>query len=295
MLFIVMMSSSKREPVSAARLRPHGRLEPPARGDVLVSVSVGPSGEAVAVWAGAGRPALPARVTVHGGGAVVVVPIADLGMASCTAQPLPDGRVLVVAGHGATVILNRDGEPLRQGNIGGGVDCVLTTHAGRIWVSYIDEAVYGDDPVTRHGIVRFTDELYPDWMYPDDGRFPVDDYEALNVDGETVWSCYYNGYSIARFTDQHMTYWRNPQQFWATALMVGADLCALVGASHPSGPRRVLVGRLAEDQYEPTREWLLTLPDGKPLPLGTPHTGRGADLHVFLDAGWYRLGLDDLS
>jgi hypothetical protein len=203
---------------------------------------------------------------------------------------LPDGRVLVVAGHGATVVLDGDGEPVRQGNVGGGVDRVFTTYAGRIWVSYIDEAIYGDDPVTRHGIVRFTDELYPD-----DGRFPVDDYEALNVDGETVWSCCYNGYSIARLTDQHVTYWRNRQEFWATALMVGADRCALIGGLHPTGRRRVLVGLLAEDQYEPTREWLLTLPDGKPLPPGTPHTGRGAELHVFVDTGWYRLGLDDLG
>jgi hypothetical protein len=105
MLFIVMMSSSKREPVSAARLRLHGRLEPPVRSDVLVSVSVGPSGEAVAVWeGGAGRPALlppgwvngpssvrpvAARVTMHGAGADVAVPIADLGMPPARRSPCP--------------------------------------------------------------------------------------------------------------------------------------------------------------------------------------------------------------
>ncbi|WP_433040698.1 hypothetical protein [Dactylosporangium sp. CS-033363] len=56
----------------------------------------------------------------------------------------------------------------------------------------------------------------------------------------------------------------------------------------------MVVGRLAEGRCEPAWEASLVLPDGRPLPKQTTMVGRGPHLHVFTEATWYRLSLDDL-
>ena len=296
-----------------ARFRHHRRLAPALPDDVLVSVSVGPSGEAVAMWAapadrrallgargaGVASPSRPVavRVGVSGAGTHAVAPSAALGMAFCQAQPLPDGHALGVAARGgAAAVFDADGEPVRQADVGDGVEHVRTTRTGRCWIGYFDEGVYGGDPVAHHGIVRFTDELEPDWMYPFDTGFgPVDDCYALNVDGETAWSCYYSGFPIVRLGEDTLTGWHNPDVQGATALAADADRCALVGGYGEAGFDRLVIGRLADRRYRPTGEGRLTLPDGRPVPPGNPIVGSGAELHLFVHHDWYRLGLDDLG
>src|SRR6266704_1601210 len=98
------------------RPRQHGVIDS-QDGDVLVCASVGPGGEAVAVWAtpegaesvtsttvsaagasfpdpGAARP-VTARITVHAPELAAVTRIADLALAHITVQPMPGGRFLV--------------------------------------------------------------------------------------------------------------------------------------------------------------------------------------------------------
>lgn len=294
-----------------AQVRRHGQLKPAVPGDVLVSVSVGPAGEAITVWAtpadrqallardGTARPTparpVAARVCTHGADTDAVVAITALGMAFCQPQPLPGGRVLMVAARGGTaVVFDADGQPVHQGNLGDGIEHVRTTPAGQVWVGYFDEGVYGNDPVAHHGIVRFTDDLQPDWTYPFDSGFgPVDDCYALTIDGETAWSCYYNSFSIVRLADEAVTGWHNHHVQGATTLIVDRDVCALVGG-YKTAPGATVIGRLADGQFEPGGERLLTLPDGQPLPPGTRLASRGPDLHLFIGTTWYRLSLDDL-
>jgi hypothetical protein len=205
--------------------------------------------------------------------------------------------MLVAARNGgAATVFDSDGGPVCHGDIRGGIEHIRTTSAGRIWVGYFDEGVYGDDPVAHHGIVRFTCDLQPEWMYPFDSEFgPVDDCYALNVVGETAWACYYNSFSIVRLAGQHVTGWLNREVHGGAALIVDGDRCALVGLFHPAGHRLAAVGRLADGQYQPVGERLLTLPDGQPLPPYTPYMGHGPDLHAFVGTSWYRLSLDDLA
>ncbi|WP_432825733.1 hypothetical protein [Dactylosporangium sp. CA-092794] len=306
-----MTISPQRGPKAMARVRRHGQVTPAVAGDVLVSVSVGPADEAIAVWAapadrqallahdGAVRPspARPAavRVSTHGAGTDAVVAIAALDMAFFHAQPLPGGRVLMVAARGGTaVVFDAAGQPVHQGNLGDGIEHVRTTPAGQVWVGYFDEGVYGNDPVAHHGIVRFSDDLRPAWTYPFDSGFgPVDDCYALTIDGEAAWSCYYNSFSIVRLAGDAVTGWHNRHVHGATTLIVDRDVCALVGG-YQTAPGRTAVGRLADGQFQPAGERLLSLPDGQPLPPGTRFASRGPDLHLFIDTTWYRLSLDDL-
>jgi hypothetical protein len=299
-------------------MRAHGRLEPVVDGDVLVSVSVGPHGEAVALWSGPdGRDRLLAR-RVHGGGATSarsrpsrpvaarvttpagVVAIDELDLAHCMVQSMPDGGVLVVgrrhrrSGPNA-VVFDASGTPIRSGNLGDGIEHVLATPTGHVWVGYFDEGVYGDDPVAHHGIVRFTPALEPDWLYPFDTGFGVvDDCYALNVTGEAAWSCYYNGFPVVHIDDGQVAGWRNTLG-GATALVVEPPLCALFGGYGEANRGRLTLGLLDDGEFRPERTTSLVLPHGNPLPPDAHLFGRGPDLHAFTGTSWHRLALDDLG
>jgi hypothetical protein len=96
--------------LAVLRVRHHGILDAPDV-DVLVCASIGPAGEAVAVWtapasleavtsttvsaagarfpdSAAARP-VAARITVHTPNLASVIPIADLGLAHITVLPMP--------------------------------------------------------------------------------------------------------------------------------------------------------------------------------------------------------------
>jgi hypothetical protein len=293
-----------------AQLRVHAHLRPPLAGDVLVTASVGASGEAITLWANpddrqalltpsglaescARRP-VAARVVIQTASTAAVAPIAALDVPFCLIQPLPDGRILVVGARGgAAVVFNADGEPVRRCSVGDGIEHVLTTPSGRVWIGYFDEGVYGGDPVTQRGIVRFNADLEPEWKFPyDAGLGPVDDCYSLNVDAETAWSCYYSSFPIVRISDRTVTGWRNSIH-GATALITDAGTCALIGG-YRDQRRRVVVGRLAEGQFDPTGDRLLAFPDRQHVDGKVRMVGRGPELHVFAETIWYRLSLDDL-
>jgi hypothetical protein len=304
----VKISRAARRPVIA--LRRHGQVTPAVPGDTLVTVSVGPSGAAVALWASpqarqalhtpaaaggqdARRP-VAARVVAAGSGTSTVVHLAALDLPFCRVQPLPDGHVLVVASRGGRAVeFDADGVPVRAGSVGDGIEHMLTTPTGRVWIGYFDEGVYGDDPVAQHGIARFNRDLTAEWVYPDGTGFDqVDDCYSLNVVGETAWACFYDSFPIVRLDGAAVTGWHNSTR-GVRALLVAADTCALIGG-YPGDRDRVVVGRLAAGRYEPGDHRRLVLPDGRPVPDDVRIIGRGPDLHVFVGPTWYRLGLDDL-
>jgi hypothetical protein len=186
------------------QLRKHGQLLPPLADDVLRTVSVGPSGEAVAVWMNAAdeqmlhthsgvggaqrRRPVAARVVVQTAGSASVTAIADFDPQAFRVQPLPDGQFVAVAARGGyATMFGADGVAVRQGSVGDGVNHVLTTPSGRVWIGYFDEGVHGRDQVAHHGIARFATDLEPDWLYPFDAEVgQVHDCYSLNVDAETA-------------------------------------------------------------------------------------------------------------
>ena len=187
------------------RVRHHGVIGG-RDGDVLVCTSVGPAGEAVAVWAApdglravtsttvsaararfpdpaAARP-VAARITVHTPDLAAVTPIAGLALAHVTVQPMPGGRFLVAGARCRWrrdgpdrngVLYDADGQVVAEGVLGDGIGHVLATSGGQVWVGYFDEGIYGnygwgqadtEEPVGAYGIVRFSPGLEPVWHYP---------------------------------------------------------------------------------------------------------------------------------
>src|SRR5262249_35994660 len=102
-------------------------------------------------------------------------------------------------------VYEADGRPAASFHTGDGVADVQATREGRIWVSYFDEGVFGDTPLSRHGLVcldlrgsavfRFGD-------LADDVVRSMADCYALNVcSGKEVWLCYYTDFPLVELME----------------------------------------------------------------------------------------------
>jgi hypothetical protein len=322
----------KHEPedLGSITLALRGRLEPAEAGDELVTASVGPDNAAIALWAApAAAEALLARtevpgwatfpnaradqvavrVTRHDPTRVSVVEIHDLDIAHAMVQPLPGGRTLVVGARCQwrpegpernAVIFDANGRKVAEGTLGDGIEEVLATPSGRIWVGYFDEGVYGNygwggpgpEPIGSHGLVQFTDAFEMLWQYPYDAEGgAISDAYALNVDAETAWSCYYTDFPVVRIDAGLVQTWKNTGSS-PRAIAVSETRCAMLGG-YGADRNRLLVGQLTPGGFEPTHRAEVTLPGHVQLPRHRV-VARGATLHFFMESDWYSLSLHDL-
>jgi hypothetical protein len=256
-----------------------------------------------------GRPVL-AYVSVHSREPIRIAPLSDMAVAHPTIQPMPDGRILIVGARARwhsdgpdqnAVIYGPDGSVFAQATLGDGIAHVQATPAGHIWVGYFDEGVYGNygwgqpgapAPIGAPGLIRYRQDLSPDWHYPSDSRTGVDsidDCYALNVDNETAWACYYSDFPIVGIHDGQVRGWPNSIT-GARALITDGHHVALVGG-YGTDSHRIAAGTLHDDGFALTAEYQLTLPDGQPVPAALAITGRGTELHVVTEDSWYRMDL----
>lgn len=83
-------------------------------------------------------------------------------------QPLPGCRILISDSRAeidrdsaapaapSTWIYSPSGAAIASGSLGHGIEHMLTTPSGDIWVGYFDEGIYGGGAVEHHGLVRFS-------------------------------------------------------------------------------------------------------------------------------------------
>lgn len=319
----LMPPSSSR---GVARLRHHATLDAPAHHAQLASVSVGPRGEAVALWTdsaglaaigaddevpeppppGEVRPPVSATVTIQSPGQRHVVRIEGVARFPLV-QPLPDGQVLLVGArsewsaegpeHNAT-IFDAGGSPLLTACVGDGVGQLRTTSSGAVWLGYFDEGVYGNlgwgppgapQPIGSSGLLKMTPELEIEWRYPGRKLEPIDDCYALNLAGEVAWACP-TSFAVTRVEDAQARWWPTEVP-GARALVVDGVRVALVGG-YGSDHDRVVRGRLT-DSFTELHQARLVMPDGARLPAAATVVGQADELHVFVGTEWFRMGLED--
>jgi hypothetical protein len=326
-------ASMKSLPACAVRW--HAAISPLADGDVLVTASVGPRGEVIALWSTAeGEAALhsrvvapggasfattmtthpvPVRVTAHSPGPALVAQITDLDVTHPHVQPMPGDRVLIVGARSTwrktgaernAAMYDADGRTVAREVLGDGIQHVLATSAGDVWVGYFDEGIYGNfgwggrgasEPVGACGLVRFSPDLRPAWraQYEAANRWTeISDVYALNVSDNEVWTCYYTEFPVVRIRDDRRTAWHN-EVSGATALAVSGTRVALFGG-YGAQASRLCVGVLDGDRLTLTGQYRLTLPGGDPFPHGTRVVGRGAELHFLGGDSWHKLSVDEL-
>jgi hypothetical protein len=323
---VIKRTRSKRLPLTATHV---ARLTVDQAGDELVSVSIGPNGEAVALWAPPaevaalhGREVAPGgasfavdrldvpvavRATVHTPQQVQQVSLAGVRTTYPMVQSMPGGSFLVVGSRvrrGAdrtppnAVLYDAGGRAVAHGLFGDGIEHVLATPSGNVWVGYFDEGIYGNfgwgggagtEPIGAAGLVRFASDLTVDWRFS--GEEPIDDCYALNVDGETAWACYYSGFPLTEVRGDVVRAWGNGIG-GARAIAVHEDRVAFYGG-YGDDADRLVVGRIGADAVEVEREGRVVLPGGGPV-AGAQVFGRGSTLHLFAGREWYRLDLAEL-
>lgn len=314
-------------PTPVINVRRHGQILAPQGGDLRVSVSVGPSGEAIALWSAAEdlsalRPAFPsaratrpagATVTVHAPDMAIATRIGSLPIAHPTVQPLPDGQILVVGSRCRwypegpdrnAIVYDSAGALVAERTLGDGIGHAFATRQGEVWVGYFDEGIFGsggwgqvdsDRQLGISGLVRFSTGLTEVWEYSPqvrNGWDAIHDCYALNVAEDEVWTCYYSGFPIVRIQGGTVTGWHN-EAGAVKALAVEGNLVAMYGgyARHQG---RLIMGVLGADRLQVISEYRVVLPDGQPMPLDAKVVGRGPGFHFFVDDTWMRLDIDDI-
>lgn len=312
---------------SVVKARHHATLQSPSPDDVLLSGTVGSRGEVMAIWgppsaadalyARTGRPGgpsfpvarterpVPVTVTKHHPDIKLTVRIPGLSLAYPRVQPLPDDRILVYgarcqwresgAEHNAEIV-NSNGERLRQGVLGDGIEDLVTTPQGRIWVSYFDEGVFGNrgwggpgpEPIGSPGIVRFNEHFEREWTYPDDTDFDsIDDCYAFNVGEETVFAYYYSDFPIVRIDDSGVQEWDTGEFSDGRELAADGERCALYV------PRDEFVaGKLEDSRFVMQRKGRIAIP--RKFREDADYFGRGDALHILARNEHYKVDLDQM-
>jgi hypothetical protein len=203
----------------------------------LTAVGVGSRGEHIALWAERILGGSEQLVTWHGadGEPERTVVVASSLAGPRFVQPTPDGGVLIASARkarGAAISAQRwnaAGELVAQGDFGDGVEHVLVTESGKVWVGYFDEALTGRTP-EGHGLVRFGVDLKPEWLYPWQTQLrPVDDCESMNVVGETVYICPYSDHHVIAVSGQEAKDLGPSPHRGAVALLVEGTCGVLIG------------------------------------------------------------------
>jgi hypothetical protein len=132
------------------------------------------------------------------------------GLFPSAVQPVGDGWLIYDGRGGLGHVYDKSGQHQRTLDLGGGISDVQTSANGHIWVSYIDEGVFGDG-IGSYGVVAFDISGQPIFKYhefaePHDLPSIADCY-AMNVSGEDeAWLCYYTDFplvSLKGFQLQH--------------------------------------------------------------------------------------------
>lgn len=185
-------------------------------------------------------------------------------------------------------VFDAGGRLTAEGNLGDGIQHLLSTRAGHLWLGYFDEGIYGGGETEHHGLVRFNSALEPSWLFPYGAEHGViDDCYALNVRGETATVYFYGAFDIAQVRRDAVTNWSGAPA-GAHGLLVNGDRCALIGGY---AERRDVVShlRLGTGEVELVGEGRI---DG--LPSEGPQLERicrGPEMHVIVGTDWYRASI----
>ncbi len=334
-----MPSSSRRGDAPRARsgpppqderpvaLRRRQAVPPPRPGDVLLSRSLSPAGEAVSLWASAaeaerlrGRDAsgagasFPRSVLERPAEVVVTLDAPEApearqvrsisGVSTCfpAAHAMPDDQLLIVGAraryrggdpeHNA-LLFSASGEPLRSACIGDGVQAVSTTASGAIWVGYFDEGVFGNygwgDEVAPMGAPGLNRfDAALALTWSHPGDGEIADCYALSTTGEDCWLCPYTDWPIQRIAGAHLERWKNTVGGAHALVAVGRQV-ALVGGY--SGERdRLVAGTLEGDVFRPAAALGRLALEGDALDPQRAEAqllGRDGVLHAFAGDVWY--------
>lgn len=210
---------------------------------------------------------------------------------------MADGRWLVAGSRAQEGEKNGrihavDGQVEHTMILGDGIENLLCSADGTVWVGYFDEGIFGGPnkdgswPVSSGGIVQFDATGTPLWSFNKQVRenHSVADSYAMTLSGTDLWACFYTDFPIARISGGKPVFWSNSVA-GAKAIAVKDDIVLLAGGYSEDANRITLVKLDGESSRELGS---LRYGKGKPGAAGLLK-GRGSVIHIVSDGVWSKV------
>lgn len=201
-------------------------------------------------------------------------------------QPLGADLLLICVPAGRSAgtlngrVYSREGRLLREMALGDSIEHVQTTLKGAIWTAYFDEGVFGDDPVSAHGLAAWNAQGECVYRYQPDlaGLDSICDCYALNVaDDRETWLYYYTQFPLVLLRGHRVVRYWNVPIAGAHAFAVHGEHALFTGGYREHAQLALL--RLGEAaQCDLLARFAPCDADGEALPAGRFH-GRGDALY----------------
>ncbi len=228
----------------------------------------------------------------------------DVAIMPSVAHPIidqmADGRWLVAGSRAKEAEKNgrihaADGRLERKMVLGDGIENLLCSADGTIWVGYFDEGVFGGPnkdgswPVSSGGIVQFDASGTPLWSFNEQAHenHSIADSYAMTLSGTDLWACSYTDFPIARISDGKPQLWSNSVA-GAKAIAVKDDIVMLGGGYNDDANRITLVKldgkssrELGSFRYANAGRGAAGLVQG-----------RGSIIHIVSDGVWSKVAVD---
>ncbi|MFD0549143.1 hypothetical protein ACFQ0X_08125 [Streptomyces rectiviolaceus] len=149
--------------------------------------------------------------------------------------------------------------------VGDAVEDLLADQAGRLWVGYFDEGVFGDDELSHPGLRCWSAEGEPLWAYEAaEGASEIYDCYALNVAEDAVWVCAYSDFALLEVRPGRAARQRANDLAGATALAVHEGRVTFLGG-YGDERDRLVDAELRHEKVRPYATGRIVTPDGRPL------------------------------
>jgi len=242
------------------------------------------------------------RVATNGVATTIELPPLDLTFPMV--DVFPDGRVLVAGPRcswRSETDFDRNGAVIdpKTGTVsrillGDGIENVFVDTAGRVWVGYFDEGVFGNfgwsdpgpPPIGSSGVVVFDAGGTILWKYPQQSRNPsIDDCYAMNVSEDAAAIFFYSAFPVCTITrDFALSFFSTPMR-GCKAFAIAAGRVLFSGQYNDSASTGYR-GTLNPDRPAEMEQVTFLNPNGAPIQ-ATRIIGRGSRLHFFTEDAVY--------
>lgn len=242
-------------------------------------------------WGDAGM-----RLSIFDGAAETDVTVVSSGTHP-KVDRLADGRWLVAGSRAKEGEKNGrihavDGRVEHTMSLGDGIESILCSVDGTIWVGYFDEGVFGGPnkdgswPVSSGGIVQFSASGTPLWSFNKQvsENHSIADSYAMTLSGTDLWACFYTDFPITRVSGGKPVFWSN-NVAGATAIAVKDDI-VMLGGGYGEDVNRITVVKL--DSKSSRELGVFRYDQGKRGAAGLIQ-GRGGVIHIVSDGVWSKV------
>lgn len=210
---------------------------------------------------------------------------------------MADGRWLVAGSRAKEDEKNGrihavDGLLERRMILGDGIENLLCSADGTIWVGYFDEGVFagpnkdGGWPISCGGIVQFDATGTPLWSFNEQvrERHSISDAYAMTLSGIDLWACCYTDFPIVRVCSGNPVFWSNRID-GAKAIAVDDDI-VMLGGGYGEDANRIALLRLDGKSSRKLGSFRFDKAQNSAAGL---LQGRGSVMHIVADGVWSKV------